>query len=76
MATVEERFEKASKKLDDAIKKTEGDVAKYKEIIDRAKYDKLSDRLQVSGISLDDVIDAFSNGDIKVLQDKMNTKKL
>lgn len=67
MATVEERLEKASnkldrlriqkKKLEEAIKKAEGDITKYQDIIDRAKYDKLSDSLRLSGVTLDEVID-------------------
>ena len=81
MATVDERLEKASKKLeelrarkknlDDAIKKAEADVAKYQEIINRAKYDKLSDGLRISGITLDDVIDALESGNVNQLQGKL-----
>lgn len=84
MATVEERLEKASKKLDhlriqkkkldETIKKTEGDVVKYQEIINRAKYDKLSDSLRLSGVTLDDVIKALSNGDIQHLQNIVQQK--
>lgn len=84
MATVEERLEKASKKLDnlrtqkkkleEAIKKAEGDVAKYQDIINRAKYDKLSDSLRFSGVTLDDVINALANGNIQQLQDKVQQK--
>lgn len=84
MATVEERLKKASekleklrtqkKKLEETIKKTESDVVKYQDILNRAKYDKLTDSLRLNGVTLDDVINALNNGNIQPLQVKVQPK--
>lgn len=81
MATVHEKLEKANKKLeslkahrkdiDENIKKVEADVAKYQSIIDKAKFDELANTLQVSGLSLDDMVTAVKNGDFLALQEKI-----
>ena len=60
--------------IEETIKKTESDVVKYQDILNRAKYDKLTDSLRLNGVTLDDVINALNNGNIQPLQVKVQPK--
>lgn len=84
MASVKERLEKANKKLevlkaqkkeiDEAIKKVEADVSKYQSILDKAKYDELTNVLQFKGLSLEEMVEAVKRGDLLSLQEKLETE--
>ena len=84
MASVKERLEKANKKLEvlkaqkkeiyESIKKVESDVSKYQSILDKAKYDELTNVLQFKGLSLEEMVEAVKRGDLLSLQEKLETE--
>lgn len=84
MASVQERLEKAKKKLeslktqrkeiDENIKKVEANIENYRIIIDRAKFDELSDTLTATGLSLDEIIAALKSGNMAIFQSKVESE--
>lgn len=78
---VNEKLEKAEKKLqtyleqrsgiDEKIKKAEKEVENYKQLLNQKKFDEANDVLHSKGLSLDEIIKAVQAGDVLSLQEKL-----
>ena len=81
MATLAEKIEMESAKLDTLtkkrndldkkIKKVEANLEKYKLIQNNNKYSAIEESAQIMGVSVEDVLAALKSGDMISLQERM-----
>lgn len=61
-------------KLDEKIKLAEANIEKYTNMINQKKFSQVTDVLNSTGLSIDEVMAAIQKGDLLSLQEKIEEK--
>lgn len=61
--------------IDEKIKKSNNNIAKYTLMQDHNRYKTLTNVLEKKGVSLDDILLAFQQGDLLTLQEKVEEEE-
>lgn len=62
--------------IDEKIKKAENNITKYTLMQDQNRYKTLTNVLEKKGVSLDDILLAFQQGDLLTLQEKIEERDI